>query len=118
MKKKAQDYQNPNSSVVQADYYPRGVQSILDVLHTKYLRAVSLVEAAESGYEPNHESLEDTFKDMINYAAFAACWCRKTIPGQDPKSSLTSNKPVRQRALTAQDMDEARTRGAHNNVGQ
>jgi hypothetical protein len=93
--RKSQDYQNPNSSIVQSDYYPRGVLSIMDVIHTKYLRATSLVEASEDGQEPNFESLEDTFKDMINYASFAAAWCRGGIEGQTDDMPLTSNKPLR-----------------------
>ena len=36
--KKARDYQNPNSTVQQADYYPNGVQSIHDTMHGKMLR--------------------------------------------------------------------------------
>ena len=91
--RKSQDYQNPKSTIVQSDYYPRGVLSIMDVIHTKYIRAVSLVEAAEFGEEPNFESLEDTFKDMINYASFAAAWCRGGIPGQTDEMQLTSNRP-------------------------
>ena len=53
--RKSQDYQNPKSTIVQSDYYPRGVLSIMDVIHTKYIRAVSLVEATEFGEEPNFE---------------------------------------------------------------
>jgi hypothetical protein len=91
--KKSQDYQNPKSSIVQSDYYPRGVLSLMDTIHAKYLRACSLVEATDHGEEPNFESLEDTFKDMINYCSFAAAWCRGGIPGQTPDMTLTSNRP-------------------------
>lgn len=91
--RKSRDYQNPKSTIVQSDYYPRGVLSIMDTIYSKYLRAVSLVEATEFGEEPNFESLEDTFKDMINYCSFAAAWCQGGIPGQTNEMSLTSNKP-------------------------
>ena len=93
--KKSEDYQNPKSTIVQSDYYPRGVLSLMDTIHSKYLRAVSLVEAAEHGAGPNFESLEDTFKDMVNYCSFAAAWCRGGVPGQTEDMSLTSNKPNR-----------------------
>ena len=36
--KKSNDYQNPNSRIVQADYYPRGVMSIMELIHTKTIR--------------------------------------------------------------------------------
>jgi len=91
--KNAQAYQIPKSTIVQSDYCPRGVRSIMDVIHPKYVRAVSLVEASEYGEEPNFESLEDTFKDMINYASFAAAWCRGGIPGQTDDMTLTCNRP-------------------------
>lgn len=97
--KKSEDYQNPNSSIVQSDYYPRGVLSLMDTIHAKYLRSVSLVEAAEHGAEPNFESLEDTFKDMINYCSFAAAWCRGGVPGQTPDMTLTSNRPQKKASV-------------------
>lgn len=79
--KKSVDYQNENSTVVQADYYPNGIATIHDILHAKMLRARSLIE---SGATPQNEALEDTFKDLINYASFAVAWLRERIPGQDP----------------------------------
>lgn len=78
-KKKSTDYQNPNSTVVQADYYPNGVQTIQDIIWAKVLRARSLLE---SGNAPNNESLEDTYIDLINYASFAVAWIRGGVPGQ------------------------------------
>ncbi len=89
--KKAHDYQNPNSQVKQSDYYERGIYSITDMINQKRLRLKSLLEAMEhserSGGEitsPNYESVEDTLKDMINYASFGVSWLRGKIPGQDP----------------------------------
>ena len=85
--KKSQDYQNPNSNVVQADYYRRGIDSIHDMIHTKVLRAQSLIEAARSNKSdwstsPAYESLEDSYKDLINYCSFAVSYLRYQIPGQ------------------------------------
>ena len=81
--RKSRDYQNPNSSVKQADYYPNGVQTIYDVMHGKMLRMKSVMEAMQSkGYDPNFESLEDSAKDLINYASFFVSCCRGEIPGQ------------------------------------
>ena len=34
-RRKANDYQNPHSSIKQADYYPRGCASILDIMNAK-----------------------------------------------------------------------------------
>lgn len=79
-KRKAQDYQNPNSRVRQADHYRRGIDTIHDMIHQKMLRAQSLIE---SGNTPNNESLEDTYKDMINYCSFAVAYLRGRIEGQD-----------------------------------
>jgi hypothetical protein len=89
--KKSQDYQNPSSSVRQADYYPNGILTINDVVWAKMLRIKSLLEA---GGDPNFESLEDSYKDMINYASFAVAWIRKGVPGQDPSRDLF-NRPVK-----------------------
>lgn len=83
--KKSNDYQNPNSRIVQADYYPRGVASIMDIINAKVLRLWSVIEAMESdqNYTPNYESIEDSAKDLINYASFLVAYSRGKIPGQD-----------------------------------
>jgi hypothetical protein len=81
--RKSRDYQNPNSTVKQADYYPNGVITIHDIMHAKMLRIKSVMEAMQShGYDPNFESLEDSAKDLINYASFFVAYCRGEIPGQ------------------------------------
>jgi len=80
--KKSEDYQNPNSNVKQADHYRRGVDSIHDTMHGKMLRAQSLLE---SGNTANFESLEDTYKDLINYASFAVSYIRGKMEGQKPE---------------------------------
>jgi len=87
--KKSQDYQNPNSNVVQAMHYRRGVDSIHDIMQGKMYRAQSLLE---SGHAANFESLEDTYKDLINYASFAVAWLRGGIPGQDVTRDIFNRK--------------------------
>lgn len=92
--KKASDYQNPNSRIHQADYYPRGVASILDIVHGKVLRMYSVLEAMEidPDYNPNFESLEDSAKDLINYASFIVAFIRGGIDGQDPNRDFLNRK--------------------------
>ena len=83
--KKSNDYQNPNSRIKQADYYPRGVLTILDIVYAKVLRMYSVIEAMESdeSYKQNFESIEDSAKDLINYSSFIAAYWRQGIDGQD-----------------------------------
>lgn len=90
--KKGSDYNAAESSVVQADYYPRGVWSILDIINAKYLRMVSVLEKTEHGGSPNFESVEDSAIDMINYASFLVSWLRGEIPGQDPAKDIFNRK--------------------------
>ena len=93
--KKSEDYQNEGSNVLQAMHYRRGVDSIHDIIQGKCYRAQSLLE---SGSSPNHESLEDTYKDMINYASFAVSYLRGKMEGQDTNRDMF-NKPIsRQKA--------------------
>jgi hypothetical protein len=89
--RKSQDYQNPNSNVVQAMHYRRGVDSIHDTMHGKMLRAQSLLE---SGSAANFESLEDTYKDLINYASFAVSYIRGKMEGQDPNRDYLNRVKV------------------------
>ena len=78
--RKSQDYQNPNSNIKQAMHYRNGVDTIHDMMHQKLLRAQSLLEAKG---DPNFESLEDTYKDLINYASFAVSYMRGKMEGQN-----------------------------------
>lgn len=91
--KKSQDYQNPNSKIRQADYYPSGVRTIHEIMHAKMLRAQSVMEAMENDpeYSQNFESLEDSYKDLINYASFAVAYLRGGIDGQDDKKDMFNN---------------------------
>lgn len=92
--KKSNDYQNPNSNIQQADYYPRGIASLLDIVHAKTLRMYSVLEAMENdpNYEPNFESLEDSAKDLINYGSFIAAYIRGGIDGQSPDRDFLNRK--------------------------
>jgi len=47
--RKARDYQNEKSRIRQADHYPRGTATILDMVHQKMTRMYSVMEAAEHG---------------------------------------------------------------------
>ena len=72
--KKGRDYQNAASTIRQADYYPSGVKTIYEIMHAKMLRIRSLIDVYEQNptQSPNFESIEDSFKDLINYTSFAA----------------------------------------------
>ena len=105
--KKSNDYQNPNSRIVQADYYPRGVSTILDIIHGKVLRLRSVTEAMEldPSYTPNYESVEYSAKDLINYASFIVAYSRGQIPGQDPSNDFL-NRPLQQVNTSPEDQSE------------
>ena len=83
---KSRDYQNPNSRIKQAEYYPNGIITLLDIIHAKKLRMDSVVAAMQHDpeYKPNFESLEDSAKDMINYCSFIVSYCRGKMEGQNP----------------------------------
>ena len=92
--KKASDYQNPNSGVSQADYYPSGCRTIYEIMHAKMLRIKSVMQAMENdkAYNQNFESLEDSAKDLINYASFFAAWLRGDVDGQDNTRDFLNRK--------------------------
>ena len=89
--KKSQDYQNPNSNVTQAMHYRRGIDSIHDIMQGKLYRAQSLLESGR-GDMANFESLEDTYKDLINYASFAVSYLRGKMEGQQPELDMFNRK--------------------------
>ena len=82
--KKGNDYQNPNSKVKQADYYPNGAQTILDIMTGKVLRMTSVLDAMkeDKDYLENFESLHDSAIDLINYSSFFAAYLDYDIDGQ------------------------------------
>jgi len=71
-------------SVKQAEYYPNGMISIHDMLNTKMLRVRSILEQMRDDpkYTPKFESLEDSLKDLINYASFGIAYTRGKLDGQ------------------------------------
>jgi hypothetical protein len=92
--KKANDYQNPNSTIKQADYYPSGCLTILEIIHAKVLRMCSVMEAMQHdpSYKPNFESLEDSAKDLINYASFYVAYSRGKVDGQEADRDFLNRK--------------------------
>ena len=93
--RKSQDYQSKESNVTQAMHYRRGVDSIHDIIQGKCYRAQSLLE---SGGDPNFESLEDTYKDIINYCSFAVSYMRGKMEGQSSDRDMfnkTIEHPLR-----------------------
>jgi hypothetical protein len=92
--KKSNDYQNPNSVIRQADYYPNGCLTILDTMHSKILRMRSVMEAMvnDPDYKPNFESLEDSAKDLVNYASFFVSYSRGKIDGQNTDRDFLNRK--------------------------
>jgi hypothetical protein len=67
--KKSQDYNNgqdiPESRAI---YFPFGLISYAQMIHTKSQRLNSLAKQTK---KPNNESIRDTLLDLINYACFA-----------------------------------------------
>ena len=91
--RKANDYQNPLSRVRQADHYPRGVNTILDIVHGKVLRMQSVLETMEQGGKINFESVEDSAVDAINYLSFLVAYMRGEMEGQQFGRDVF-NRPV------------------------
>tara|TARA_R110000868_G_scaffold12850_1_gene60755 strand:+ start:723 stop:1100 length:378 start_codon:yes stop_codon:yes gene_type:complete len=91
---KANDYQNKNSRILQADYYTNGCVTIHDIMNGKMLRMQSVMEAMQNdpNYAPNFESLEDSAKDLINYASFFVSYLRGKIEGQRSDRDFLNRK--------------------------
>lgn len=92
--RKSKDYQNEKSRIRQADHYPRGCATILDMVHQKITRIYSVMEAMEQGETANFESLEDSAKDAINYLSFFVSYSRGKMEGQNPERDLV-NRPAK-----------------------
>ena len=91
--RKSADYQNPDSNVLQAMHYRRGVDKIHDAIKGKLYRAQSLLESGRTS-EANFESLEDTYMDLINYASFAVSYMRGKMEGQDPDRDMFNRRSI------------------------
>lgn len=85
--KKAHDY-NSDVSIHQADYYPHGIDHILYMVHMKILRFRSVFENMKLDKKAKNESIQDSFKDAINYASFAISWLRGKLEGQNPENDV------------------------------
>jgi len=91
---KNQDYQNDVSTVELADYFPRGVVSLADVLHVKTLRIRAVIDVAQAtGEDPKFESLRDSLLDLINYASFTVAYLDGDLPGQVEGRDIFNCKP-------------------------
>ena len=90
--RKSQDYQNDKSRIRQADHYPRGCATILDMVHQKITRMYSVMESMEQGNSINFESLEDSAIDAINYLSFFVSYSRGQMDGQNPNNDFV-NRP-------------------------
>ena len=92
--KKGNDYQNPVSRVRQADYYPHGVNTIMDIMVGKILRMQSILDAMENdgNHLENFESLEDSAVDLINYTSFFGAYLDGDIDGQDKTNDIFNRK--------------------------
>lgn len=62
-------------SVDRSDYFPLGLASHAQMLHTKTQRLLSLVRKGNEGAA--FESARDTCLDLINYAGFAADYLKR-----------------------------------------
>ena len=92
--KKGNDYQNPASRIRQSDYYPHGVNTIMDIMLGKILRMQSILETMEQdkAHSENFESLEDSAVDLINYASFFGAYLDHDIDGQDETNDIFNRK--------------------------
>ena len=87
MEQKAQDYTG-ESSVQMADYYPRGIATIYDIMWAKMLRIKSVMEQMETRDSENFESIQDSCVDLINYATFFVAYMDGDIPGQNSDKNM------------------------------
>ena len=94
--KKGSDYQNPKSRIRQADYYPNGAQTILDIMTGKVNRMHSVLDAMRDNpnYAENYESLQDSAIDLINYSAFFSAYLDGDIDGQTPERDIFNRNKI------------------------
>lgn len=79
--KKSQDYNVGKGAdihkVDRSNYFPLGLTSYAQMIHTKSERLLSLVRKGADG--AIFESARDTCLDLINYAGFAADYLQKEV---------------------------------------
>jgi len=93
--RKSNDYQNEKSRIVQADHYPRGCATILDMAYQKIIRMYSVMETMENDDTVNFESLEDSAIDAINYLSFFVSYSRGQMEGQNPNHDFLNRPKVK-----------------------
>lgn len=74
LEKKSSDYNQ--SRIKLTHYFPRGLESIIDIMNMKVLRIYSVLE--KEG-DVNFESVEDSAKDLINYASMFIAYSRNKL---------------------------------------
>lgn len=89
---KSEDYQAKESSIQQADHYPRGVDTILDMSYQKLIRIYSVFDKMRNGKNANHESVRDSALDAINYLSFLISYLDHSMEGQQKNRDIF-NKP-------------------------
>lgn len=80
---KSEDYnsdqiQNPHL-IDRSAYFPFGVVSYAQMLHTKAQRFISLTNKVVKKQTVNFEGLEDTAMDIINYAGFFVSYHKQDL---------------------------------------
>ena len=90
MQAKAEDYTG-KSSVQMADYYPRGIATIYDIMWAKMLRIKSVMEQMETRDSENFESIQDSCVDLINYTTFFIAYMDGDVPGQNSDKNMFNN---------------------------
>lgn len=80
MESKHEDYGNDEHGIIPLDaYFPFGNISYVQMLHIKTMRLVALTNGNK---KPNHESVEDTVRDLINYSVFYLDFLNKEHKGK------------------------------------
>lgn len=101
-RRKSLDYQNPNSRIKQADHYPRGCETILDMVHQKITRMYSLMESNDIKFE----SIEDSAIDAINYLSFFVSYARGKMEGQQPNRDMYNREVSNESKRYTQDLPQ------------
>ena len=91
------DYQNANSRIRAADYYPQGIATLLDIVHAKTLRLQTVVEAMQSypDCDPSFDAIEECGMDIIHYASLLVAYSRHQIDGQNLDADVLNRKYTR-----------------------
>ena len=110
--KKSEDYNNGQNSI--KSYFPFGLMSYSQMIHTKSQRLISLA-VAEKQDNPNFESVTDTALDLINYATFLAEYSDISDMSESPEEILLTEEsvPVKIQKSKLSDLLEKQKQIAH-----